>query len=120
MPRTVTSGPTADIDRQFQYDPAGRLSLTREPQHTLTYGYDAIDRLIRLNEERFAFDPAHNLLTPGATGATIPSNRVEAIGPIRYRYDVHGRVIGKNIDGATIIRLIWNDDHRWRPDSVGR
>ena len=34
------------------------------------------------------------------------------MGPIRYRYDVHGRVVEKSIDGDSVIRLTWNADHR--------
>ena len=113
----ATAGPAAGIaapaiDRQFQYDRAGRLMLTREPGRQLVYGYDAIDWLTSFNEERFAFDPAHNLLPPNNPDGVVPDNRVTTSEVARCRYDVHGRVIEKRAGTDSVVRFNWNDDHR--------
>jgi RHS repeat-associated protein len=110
-PTQAQGGAATQIDRQFQYDLAGRLVLAREPGRQLTYGYDAIDQLMRFNEERFAYDPAHNLVpTNGPTGV-VADNRVMASEDKRYRYDAHGRVVEKRTGADAVIHLTWNDDH---------
>ena len=108
----VTVGATSEIDRQFRYDLSGRLALSQERGRQLTYSYDAIDRLTRFNDERFAFDPAHNLAPPNQPGTVVPDNRVMASDDARYRYDAHGRVIEKRIGINEVILLSWDDNHR--------
>ncbi|MGB7991811.1 MAG: hypothetical protein WCF44_20605, partial [Candidatus Methylophosphatis roskildensis] len=75
--RTAPTGPTADkrrpligaatIERSYAYDAGGQLLQVQDRRRgRLAYSYDAIGRLTRAlhgdgQEERFAFDPAHNL-----------------------------------------------------------
>jgi RHS repeat-associated protein len=101
----------AEIDRQYQYDTAGRLVLALDPRGQLTYAYDAVDRLMRLREERFAFDPAHNMVPPNQPETIVRDNRVLNVDGRSYRYDAHGRVAEKRADG-TVVRFTWNNDHR--------
>ncbi len=100
------------IDRQFQYDPAGRLVSTLEGTRRLSYGYDAADRLTRFNDERFAYDPAHNRVPANSATATVADNRVASLEGLSYRYDAHGRMVEKRSATGTVIQLAWNDDHR--------
>jgi len=64
-PHNTTSG--QQIARRYHYDAAGQLSSIDDSRIGLTrYQYDAIGRLTqaltRHGTERFAFDPAHNLV----------------------------------------------------------
>ena len=114
----IPVGQTREIDRQFHYDAAGRLISTEERNRRLTYGYDAIDQLTRFNEERFAFDPAHNLLPPNVPDAIVADNRVRTSEDGRYRYDAHGRVIEKRVGNDAVVLLTWNDDHRLAASTI--
>ena len=114
----ASGGPTTEIDRRFHYDPAGRLIMTEEGSRRLTYAYDAADRLRRFDDERFDFDSAHNRVGVQAGPATVPDNRVVVLDEFRYRYDAHGRVIEKQIGSDSVIRMVWNDDHRLHSSTV--
>lgn len=55
------------IQRHYRYDRSGQLSSVEDTRHgSSLYGYDAVGRLLvvhgRAGDERFAFDPANNLL----------------------------------------------------------
>jgi RHS repeat-associated protein len=111
-----TGGRQAHIDRQYRYDTASRLIAAVDRGKELTYGYDAIDQLTRFDNERFAFDPAHDLISPssqaGGSAGLIEGNRLMVYEDKRYRYDAHGRVIEKSIGAHTVIHFKWNDEHR--------
>ena len=61
------------IERQYQYDRAGQLQgIADKRWGTSAYAYDPLGRITTArhgdnSEERFAFDPAHNLLDAGRT-----------------------------------------------------
>ncbi len=101
-----------EIDRRNVYDKVGRLISAADRDRQLVYGYDAIEQLTHFNDERFTFDPAHNMLPDTAVATPIPDNRLPAYEDKRYRYDAHGRLVEKAIDGGTVIRLRWNDEHQ--------
>jgi RHS repeat-associated protein len=103
---------TVQIDRRFEYDAGGRLVLTLEGARRLSYGYDAMDRLTRFNEERFAYDSAHNRLSTESAPSVVADNRVTELEAFRYRYDVHGRVVEKRSGPDKLVQLTWNEDHR--------
>ena len=57
------------IARRYSYDKGGRLTQIEDAIGGITrYGYDALGRLLQAvspkHSERFAFDPAHNLIDP--------------------------------------------------------
>ena len=59
-----------NIARRYSYDGSGQLRNIDDSRMGLTtYQYDAIGRLTQAMAghatERFAFDPAHNLIEPG-------------------------------------------------------
>ena len=59
------------IARRYSYDEGGRLTRIEDAIGGVTrYGYDALGRLLAAaspgNTERFAFDPAHNLIDPAS------------------------------------------------------
>ena len=112
------------IGRRYGYDRAGNLLSVDDARHGSTrYGYDPIGRLLSAAQpslaERFAFDPAHNLVAgdaqgpgPGASTGRIQDNRVTVFEDKRYRYDTHGNVIEKRIGKHTVMRLLWNVEHQ--------
>jgi RHS repeat-associated protein len=63
--------------RHYQYDRTGKPLAIRDARFgTTVYAYDAIGRLLQANEERFAFDPASNILDTNRQGmAAIASVR---------------------------------------------
>lgn len=116
--RQHAQGPAAPggvplMDMRYQFDASGRMCGSVDRGRALAFAYDAVDQLIGFNEERFAFDPAHNLLPAGGpaggTGGRLENNRLTVFEDKRYRYDEHGRVVEKRIGAHTTIHLKWDD-----------
>lgn len=112
----MLKGGASVLERRFTYDRAGRLVLAIDKGRELVYGYDALDRLTCFNEERFAFDPAHNLI--GVANGPLPSmgqqenGRITVLEDKRFRYDVHGRLVDKRVGAHKVIEFKWDDAHR--------
>lgn len=105
----VIPTPATHVERRYRYDGVGRLASANDRGRAIAYGYDVIDRLTRFDDERYSFDPAHNLVdSPGATG----DNRLRVYEDKRYEYDAHGQVIEKRIGRHARIVLRWDDEHR--------
>ena len=100
------------IDRRFEYDSLGRVNSTVDRGRERVFGYDEVDRLTRCDDERFAFDAAHNVVGDSVTTTGILNGRTNEIDDKRYRYDSHGRVVEKQVGQDTVIRLWWDDEHR--------
>jgi RHS repeat-associated protein len=138
------------IARQYAYDPSGNLLAQQDWSRPVGYSYDALGRVLHAqafsnaqrrgasSQERFAFDPAHNLLDPATQEAqsaelaqapfdpesTQPlpqaaqsvgrllNNRVSVFEDKRYSYDAHGRLTQKRIGRHTEITLHWSDEHQ--------
>jgi len=106
------------IEREFRYDQGGRLAwvLDRGREHHITH--DALDRLTRYDEERFAFDPAHHLIAtgeqPSGSRGRVEGGRVVVLEDKRFAYDAHGRLVDKRIGSHTAIELQWSEFHRLR------
>ncbi|AIB35586.1 RHS repeat-associated core domain-containing protein [Pseudomonas simiae] len=90
----------AIYQRQYHYDTCGNLTRrldTRKGEHH--YHYDALSRLIRADhsqgeQERFAHDPAGNLLMQNRPGPDIVAgNRLMIQGDHHYDYDAFGNLI---------------------------
>ncbi|CAB5707770.1 Cell wall-associated polypeptide CWBP200 [Delftia tsuruhatensis] len=120
------------LGRRYQYDLAGNLASIQDSRHGSTrYQYDRIGRILAATQpglaERFAFDPAHNMLpVEGANpqGGKMPStgfikdNRLEVFEDKRYRYDTHGNLIEKKVGKHTVIALEWDVEHQLRKATV--
>jgi len=107
------------IARRYDYDRAGELIAIDDARLGRTaYHYDALGRILSAVhpnvQERFAFDPAHNLLdeTLQDQGGRIEHNRVTVFEDKRYAYDVHGDLTGKKIGRHTELALQWNGEHQ--------
>jgi len=116
MESTPGSDPT--IARRYEYDVTGNLlSINDNRKGRKTYRYDAIGRIIHAVQpdlvERFAFDPAHNLLDTTVSGAgRVEGNRLKVFEDKRYDYDAHGNLTEKLSGKHTRIQLEWNAAHQ--------
>ncbi|MCT8946722.1 RHS repeat protein [Pseudomonas iridis] len=87
--------------RDYAYSANGNLEHIADTRHgQRTYGYDALDRLIRVRHSRdelpesFAHDPVGNLLMQERPGPThIKGNRLLMQGDRHYDYDAFGNLI---------------------------
>ncbi|MBC3208614.1 RHS domain-containing protein, partial [Pseudomonas sp. SWRI111] len=87
--------------RDYAYSANGNLEHIADSRHgQRTYGYDALDRLIRVRHSRdelpesFAHDPAGNLLMQDRPGpAKVKGNRLLMQGDRHYDYDAFGNLI---------------------------
>jgi len=103
------------IGRRYHYDAVGNLTELQDWRTSGTrYQYDKIGRIVQALgpdvQERFAFDPAHNLIKAGQDPVRL--NRLEVYEDKRYRYDTHGNLIEKKIGAHTTLRLVWDIEHR--------
>ncbi|MEX5667885.1 RHS repeat-associated core domain-containing protein [Pseudomonas neuropathica] len=87
--------------RDYAYSANGNLAHIADSRHgQRTYGYDALNRLIRVRHSRdelpesFAHDPAGNLLMQDRPGPSqIKGNRLLMQGDRHYDYDAFGNLI---------------------------
>jgi len=87
--------------RDYAYSANGNLAHIADSRHgQRTYGYDALNRLIRVRHSRdelpesFAHDPAGNLLMQDRPGPTqVKGNRLLMQGDRHYDYDAFGNLI---------------------------
>lgn len=75
------------------------------------YQYDAIGRLTQAREERFAFDPAHNLLSQ-ESATPVQDNRVRVYGDRRWTFDAHGNATEKLTGRHMRQQFRWNGEHQ--------
>jgi len=107
------------IARHYVYDRNGNLQASTDHRFgQIAYQYDALGRLTRANAERFAFDPAHNLVDPGA--APVRGNRVLRFEDKRFAYDTHGNLVEKRIGEHTVLRFAYDPEHRLETAEVTR
>ncbi|NHZ93999.1 hypothetical protein F2P45_34165, partial [Massilia sp. CCM 8733] len=106
------------IARRYQYDESGNLLAVDDKRNgRKTYSYDVIGRIMSAVQpnlaERFAFDPAHNLLDETvASAGRVEGNRVRVFEDKRYDYDAHGNLTEKLIGKHTRLTLEWNAAHQ--------
>lgn len=116
--------------KEYSYDPVGELRQSRHSlQGAAGHRYDATGRIeesVRMparggaaNQERFAYDPAGNLLD--ASLASVPAgemrgyvrdNLVRVFEDKRYIYDGHARLVCKKSGRHTEQRFEWDDESR--------
>ena len=114
------------LTKRYRYDPTGEL---RESQHGFKgearFDYDPtgrMERLLRINRagqsqaEKFAYDPAGNLLDAQAPAGRgyVRDNRVRVFEDKRFAYDGLGRLIEKRSGRHTLQRLVWDEEDRLR------
>ncbi|TDR42424.1 RHS repeat-associated protein [Tahibacter aquaticus] len=108
-----------NIARRYVYDRAGNLQAMSDQRFgQVSYSYDAIGRVTRANAERFAFDPAHNLVE--AAGQVVRGNRLAAYEDKRFVYDTHGNLVEKRVGGHTRLRLDYDPEHQLEAVQIER
>nr|WP_146171982.1 RHS domain-containing protein [Pseudoduganella armeniaca] len=123
---TAGEGATPVIARKYEYDEVGNLVSIDDQRNGVTrYSYDPIGRILSAVQpnltERFAFDPAHNLLdTTVASVGRVEGNRIRVYEDKRYDYDEHGNVVEKLIGKHTRMRFEWNAAHQMVKSIVAR
>ncbi|WP_231623945.1 RHS repeat-associated core domain-containing protein, partial [Neisseria sp. 83E34] len=100
-------GQTA-VKRSYGYDKTGNL-LHSSDQRTGTthFEYDKLGRITQAGDERFAFDPAHNILsTNGQTVSdglnAVTDNRIKYYNGISYYYDELGNLIHRELPNGEV------------------
>ena len=115
------------LQRNYRYDKAGELSQIDDLRNGITnYRYDAIGRITQAEHpsqtERFAFDPAHNLINEDQpqAGGYIKDNRLKVYQNKRYDYDVFGNLIEKKIGKHTQMQFRYDLEHQMAEAEVTR
>ena len=91
-----SSNQSALIGRQYHYDATGNLIRTDDQLNGNTdYAYDPLGRILQAADERFAFDPAHNI---SDDDQTVMGNRLMEYNGVRYRYDGLGNLTERHSD----------------------
>ncbi|MGU7773982.1 RHS repeat-associated core domain-containing protein [Burkholderia sp. MR1-5-21] len=80
------NAPAPLAERRYRYDAAGQLTQIEDSRRGLTdYRYDPVGRLIEsigpAGKERFAFDPASNIVDPGRPEAARTAERSSPVRP---------------------------------------
>lgn len=114
----------AAIAREYEYDKTGNLlKLQDKRAGQSSYEYDQIGRITRAQqgnvEERFAFDPAHNLLDADS-GQALGGNRLQVYGDKRYSYDAHGNLEQKKTARHSQLELNWTLEHQLQSSRICR
>ncbi len=126
LSQTAVSDTSPVIARRYEYDEVGNLVSIDDQRNGLTrYSYDPIGRILSAvqpqSSERFAFDPAHNLLdTTVAPVGRVEGNRIRVYEDKRYDYDAHGNVVEKLVGKHTRMRFEWNPAHQLVRSVVAR
>jgi YD repeat-containing protein len=126
LSQTAGEGASTVIARQYEYDEVGNLVSIYDQRNGVTrYSYDPIGRILSAVQpqlsERFAFDPAHNLLdTTAASVGRVEGNRIRVYEDKRYDYDAHGNVVEKLVGRHTRMRFEWSPSHQLVRSIVAR
>ena len=85
------------VKRSYGYDRTGNLThSTDQRTGTTHFEYDKLGRITQAGSERFAFDPAHNILSDN-NSPTIPDNRLKTYNGNSYYYDDLGNLIHREL-----------------------
>ncbi|WP_338846789.1 DUF6861 domain-containing protein [Massilia sp. W12] len=112
------------IARDYHYDALGNLQRLYDLRSGQSdYVYDVLGRITGASlpglQERFAFDPAHNLL-PAQEAPPVQDNRLQRYGDKRYAYDAHGNLRRKQNGADSLLELEWDAQHQLRTSSNTR
>ncbi|WP_245232459.1 MULTISPECIES: RHS repeat-associated core domain-containing protein [unclassified Pasteurella] len=101
----VTSGEI--IRRNYQYDRVGNLTESEDLRTGKTpYRYDKLGQIQLAGQERFAFDPAHNLIEKETQ--RIENNQLTEYQGNHYRYDEFGNLSERRLANGEIQMYRYN------------
>nr|WP_249025298.1 RHS repeat-associated core domain-containing protein [Neisseria canis] len=91
------------VKRSYGYDKTGNL-LHSSDQRTGTthFEYDKLGRITQAGNERFAFDPAHNILSDRHRDNAVKDNRLKEYNGISYYYDDLGNLIHRELPNGEV------------------
>lgn len=112
------------IGREYTYDEGGNLTgLHDHANGRSAYAYDPLGRIVAATQshlaEKFAFDPAHNLLDADHVTSRTMDNRLVRYGECEYQYDSHGNLVARKTGPDTLLRLQWNARHQLVQSQTG-
>ena len=94
--------PETLIGRRYHYDNVGNLTRTEDQRNGhKDYAYDPPGRITAAGDERFAFDPAHNIVSDGLTTRPVKGNRLTEYHGTRYVYDGLGNLSEQHDDDGS-------------------
>jgi RHS repeat-associated protein len=116
------------LGRRYEWDPAGRVSSIEDLRHgRKSYVYDPADQLVEVKglvPERFAYDPAANLVaTETASGGRVEGNRLTMLGDRHFQYDEAGNLVAqrRGKGGSLVTRFAYDGDNQLvRIESTGQ
>ncbi|WP_455007746.1 RHS repeat-associated core domain-containing protein, partial [Neisseria sicca] len=89
------------VKRSYGYDRTGNLThSTDQRTGTTHFAYDKLGRITQAGSERFAFDPAHNILSDDRN--TVPDNRLKTYNGTTYYYDDLGNLIHRELTDGEV------------------
>ena len=89
------------VKRSYGYDRTSNLThSTDQRTGTTHFEYDKLGRITKAGSERFAFDPAHNILSDGR--AAVPDNRLKTYNGSSYYYDHFGNLIHRELANGEV------------------
>jgi len=105
------------LKRSYTYNRVGDLTGVEDSRVGNTeYSYDAIGRITKTQTkdttERFAFDPAHNLLDKGNEENIVKGNRLNTYQDKRYEYDTFGNMTRKLVSNHTTMKFDYDAEHQ--------
>ncbi|WP_239991221.1 RHS repeat-associated core domain-containing protein [Neisseria lactamica] len=85
------------VKRSYGYDRTGNLvHSTDQRTGTTHFEFDRLGRITKAGSERFAFDPAHNILSDH-NSPTVQDNRLKEYNGSSYYYDGFGNLIHREL-----------------------
>ena len=99
------------VKRSYGYDRTGNLThSTDQRTGTTHFEYDRLGRITQAGNERFAFDPAHNILSDDLNA--VPDNRLKTYNGTTYYYDELGNLIHRELADGEVQNYFYDlHDH---------
>ena len=91
------------VKRSYGYDKTGNLlHSTDQRTGTTHFEYDKLGRITQAGNERFAFDPAHNILSDRHRDNAVKDNRLKEYNGTSYYYDGLGNLIHRELPNGDV------------------
>ncbi|EGZ50937.1 hypothetical protein HMPREF9370_0436 [Neisseria wadsworthii 9715] len=91
------------VKRSYGYDKTGNLLHSSDQRMGTThFEYDKLGRITQAGNERFAFDPAHNILSDRHQDNVVKDNRLKEYNGTSYYYDDLGNLIHRELPNGEV------------------
>ncbi|WP_304678050.1 PAAR-like domain-containing protein [Neisseria bergeri] len=103
------------VKRSYGYDRTGNLTRSTDQRTGTThFEYDRLGRITQAGNERFAFDPAHNILSDNNSPA-VQDNRLKEYNGTTYYYDHFGNLIHRELTDGEVQNYFYDLHDQLRP-----